>query len=165
MIIHLYAYAVPRSIRGTHTLMATLAERRERGIVDQAGSEAGPIDERAAKYAQGNAVLDSLVGRTLAGRSAYGDFAPAIDVFLKEHLFADLFERDVLGYRDREIATVSVLASLEGVEPMLGGHLRIALNLGVTEAQLRAVVGVIATTAGRASAQTAASVLDRVLER
>ncbi len=166
VMLHLYAYAgFPRSIRGIQTLMATLAERRERGIVDEAGSEAGPIDERPAKYERGKAVLDSLVGRTHAGRSAYGDFAPAIDVFLKEHLFADLFERDVLSYREREITTVSILVSLGGVEPMLGSHLGIALNLGVPEAQLREVVDVIATTAGRASAQTAASVLDRVLER
>ncbi len=166
VMLHLYAYAgFPRSIRGIQTLMATLAERRERGIVDEAGSEAGPIDERRAKYERGKAVLDSLVGRTHAGRSAYGDFAPAIDVFLKEHLFADLFERDVLSYREREITTVSILVSLGGVEPMLGSHLGIALNLGVPEAQLREVVDVIATTAGRASAQTAASVLDRVLER
>ena len=166
VMMHLYAYAgFPRSIRGIQTLMATLEERRERGIADESGPDAGPIDENEHKYARGKSVLDSLVGRTIEGRSDYGDFAPPIDVFLKEHLFADLFERDVLSYRDREITTVSILASLEGVEPMLGSHLSITLRLGVSEDQLRDVVDVIATTAGRTSALTASSVLDGVLER
>jgi alkylhydroperoxidase/carboxymuconolactone decarboxylase family protein YurZ len=163
VMIHLYAYAgFPRSIRGIQTLMAALEDRRERGIEDEAGPDAGPIDENEPKYARGKAALDSLVGRTIEGRSDYGDFAPAIDVFLKEHLFADLFERDVLSYRDREIATISTLSSLDGVEPMLGAHLEIALNLGVSEEQLRGVMRVIATTAGPGASETALGVLDRV---
>jgi hypothetical protein len=30
--------------------------------------------------------------------TGYSAFAPVIDTFLKEHLFADIFERDVLTY-------------------------------------------------------------------
>ena len=165
-MIHLYAYAgFPRSIRGIQTLMAALEERREHGILDEAGPEASPIDDHQPKYARGKAVLDSLAGRTLEGRTGYGDFAPAIDVFLKEHLFADLFERDVLSYRDREIVTVSILASLDGVEPMLGAHLGIARNLGIPEAQLQQVIRVVATTAGPRAAQTAREVLESIAGR
>lgn len=69
---------------------------------------------------------------------------PEIEVFLKEHLFAELFERDVLTYAERELATVAIIASLgKGVEPMLKGHMGIALNVGVTPDELRGVLAII----------------------
>jgi hypothetical protein len=37
-------------------------------------------------------------------------FSPAIDTFLKEHLFADIFVRDVISHQDRELATIAALA-------------------------------------------------------
>ncbi|MCP9235254.1 carboxymuconolactone decarboxylase family protein [Lewinella sp. JB7] len=160
-LTHLYAYAgFPRSIRSLRTLMATLEERRERGIDDPTGPDAGAIAEHQPKYARGKRVLEELIGRPLEGRSDYGDFAPAMDVFLKEHLFADLFERDVLSYRDREIVTISILASLGGVTPMLRGHLGIARNLGMTDAQLRNVLKIIGITAGAAAGEAALEVLE-----
>ena len=162
VLIHLYAYAgFPRSIQGLRTLLAVREERRAAGITDPAGAEASPIATTDMKYDRGKAILDSLVGRTLEGRSDYGDFAPAIDRFLKEHLFADLFERDVLGFLEREIATISILASMDGVEPMLAGHLGIARNLGVAESDLRMILDVIAVTAGRDYAQRARDLLNQ----
>jgi 4-carboxymuconolactone decarboxylase len=47
------------------------------------------------------------------------EFAPAIDAFLQDHLFGDIFGRDKLNFRDREIATIAALVSMEGVEPQL----------------------------------------------
>ena len=70
-------------------------------------------------------------------------FAPVIDQFLKEHLFADIFERDVLSYADREVVTLSALTTLGGVDLMLAGHTRIALGQGISQAQLIAVYQVL----------------------
>jgi alkylhydroperoxidase/carboxymuconolactone decarboxylase family protein YurZ len=33
------------------------------------------------------------------------DFAPAIDEYLKTHLFGDIFERDSVDWQSRELAT------------------------------------------------------------
>src|SRR5699024_4320910 len=96
--------------------------------------------------------------------SGYGAFAPAIDRFLKEHLFADLFERDVLTYAQRELVVISILSSLDGVEPMLGSHFNLSLNVGLTPSQLQQFVGVIETTLGEEKGEIAQSVLDNVLE-
>lgn len=65
------------------------------------------------------------------------DFAPAIDRFLKAHLFGAIFARDNLDWPSRELATLGVLSALPGVEPQLLAHLRIGMNVGLTEAQLR----------------------------
>ena len=67
--------------------------------------------------------------------------SPEVEVFLKEHLFCDLFERDVLTYAERELATVAVIASLgKGVEPMLRSHAGLAKRLGATDAQIEEIV-------------------------
>jgi len=87
-----------------------------------------------------------------------------MDTFLKEHLFADIFERDVLTWQERELVTVSVLSSIGGVEPMLQSHLKICLNVGLTPEQLRQFVSIIKSTIGQKEGNTAQSVLDEVLK-
>lgn len=165
-IVHLYAYAgFPRSIRGLQTLMTVLDERKARGIEDVVGSDASPIGDEKSKYDRGKAILEELTGVTEAGpKSGYAAFAPIIEVFLKEHLFADIFERDVLTYAERELVTVSVLSSIGGAEPMLRSHLIICLNVGLTPGQLQQFVGVIKSTVGEKEAKSAQSVLDEILK-
>ena len=91
------------------------------------------------------------------------DFAPAIDTYLKEHLFGDIFGRDNLSYEDREIATLGALAGLEGVEPQLMSHFNISLNIGLTETQLRGVIVALENSACPVVAQRATSALEKVL--
>jgi len=96
--------------------------------------------------------------------AGYAAFAPVIDTFLKEHLFADIFERDILSYPERELVTISVLSSIGGVEPMLRSHLNICLNVGLMPSQLQQFVNIIKSTAGEKEAKAAQSVLDEVLK-
>ena len=165
-MVHLYAYAgFPRSIRGLTTFMEVLDKRKANGIQDKQGPEASPISDDRDKYERGVETLYELTGSDWGNPdSGYGAFAPTIDRFLKEHLFADLFERDVLSYAQRELVTISILSSLDGVEPMLGGHINISLNVGLTPSQLQHFVDIIETTLGKEKAATAQSVLDNVLE-
>ncbi|HTN36193.1 MAG TPA: carboxymuconolactone decarboxylase family protein, partial [Arachidicoccus sp.] len=94
VIVHVYAYAgFPRSIRGLQTFMSVLDERKAKGIKDMVGADASPITDEHGKYDRGKAVLDSLLGAPQSGsRTGYSAFTPVIEVFLKEHLFADIFE-------------------------------------------------------------------------
>ncbi|MDO7853531.1 hypothetical protein [Hymenobacter convexus] len=54
--------------------------------------------------------------------TGYAAFSPEIARFLKEHLFADILERDVLAYQERELTAIAALMSLGGVESMLQGQ-------------------------------------------
>lgn len=166
VIVHVYAYAgFPRSIRGLQTFMAVLEERKTKGIHDVMGAEASPIKDERSKYDRGKAILDSLLGAPQTGpQTGYSAFAPVIEVFLKEHLFADIFERDVLSYVQRELVTISVLAGVGGVEPMLQSHLKICLNVGLTAEQLQQFVGIIKESVGKKEAKAAQQVLDEVLK-
>ena len=166
VIVHLYAYCgFPRSIRGLQTFMDVLDERKAKGIKDETGAEATPITDDRSKYARGKENLEILIGRPLTGpQRGYAAFAPVIEIFLKEHLFADIFERDVLTFAERELVTISVLGSIGGVEPMLRSHLSICLNLGLTPEQLMEFVGIINSTVGEKEAKDAQAVLDQVIE-
>ena len=166
VIVHLYAYCgFPRSIRGLQTFMEVLDERETRGLEDEIGEDATPINDERSKYERGRDNLEKLIGMTLTGpQRGYAAFAPAIEVFLKEHLFADIFERDVLTFTERELVTISVLSSIGGVEPMLRSHLSICLNLGMTPDQLKEFIVIIRITIGRKDAKAAQAVLDEVLE-
>ncbi|OPC69902.1 carboxymuconolactone decarboxylase [Elizabethkingia miricola] len=165
-LVHTYAYCgFPRSIRGLQTFMEVMDERKAKGTNDNVGKEASKIDETGSKYERGKKILGELTKTpqpdTLSGYSA---FAPTIDKFLKEHLFADIFERDVLTYVQRELVTVSVIAGIGNAEPMLKSHLTICLNVGLTPEQLQEYVEVLKTTLGKKEAKSAQKVLDEVLK-
>jgi alkylhydroperoxidase/carboxymuconolactone decarboxylase family protein YurZ len=164
-IVHLYAYCgFPRSIRGLQTFMEVLNERKARGINDVLGAEASPIKEERSKYERGREILGKLTGTPQVGpKTGYSAFAPEIDIFLKEHLFADIFERDVLTYSERELVTVSVLSSIGSVEPMLRSHLNICLNVGLSPEQLQQFVNTIKSTVGKKEAKAAQKILNEVL--
>lgn len=165
-IVHVYAYCgFPRSIRGLQTFMEVLDKRKANGINDEWGPEASPISAERNKYERGAETLYELTGKKWGKpESGYGAFSPEMDRFLKEHLFADIFERDVLSYGERELVTVSVLSSIGGVEPMLRSHLNICLNVGLTPKQLQQFAGVIKRTIGKKEAKAVQTVLDEVLE-
>lgn len=166
VMVHLYAYCgFPRSIRGLQTFMTVLDERKAKGIRDNQGPEASPITAKSTKYERGKAVLGALTGTSQDGpKTGYPAFAPEIEIFLKEHLFADIFERDVLSYTDRELVTIAVLSSIGGVEPMLNSHLSICLNLGLTPQHLQQFVSIIKSNIGETAAKSAQSVLNEVLK-
>ena len=166
IMVHLYAYCgFPRSIRGLQTFMEVVDEREAKGIKDEAGVEASPLNDNRSKYDRGKANLETLIGRPLDGpQTGYAAFAPVIEIFLKEHLFADIFDRDVLTYAERELVTVSVISAIGKAEPMLRSHLSICLNVGYTPDQLQEFVAIIHSTLGKKKAKAAQTVLNEVLE-
>lgn len=165
VLVHLYAYCgFPRSIRGLQTLMAVLEERQKKGVIDKMGREASPITSKEPKYERGKKILQQLTGQPeTSPKRGYSAFSPEMDVFLKEHLFADIFERDVLSYADRELTTISVLTSIGDAEPMLQSHLGICLNVGMTEGQLKQAFSLIETAVGQGEADAGRAVLRQVM--
>jgi alkylhydroperoxidase/carboxymuconolactone decarboxylase family protein YurZ len=165
VLVQLYAYCgFPRSLSGINTLMQLLDERKAQGQHDVVGRTASPIASTASKYERGKQNLEKLTGKPETGpKTGANAFSPESDVFLKEHLFADIFERDVLTFQERELATVAALVSLGGVEPMLQFHLGAGLHVGLTEAQLRQLIGLCEAAVGQPQAEAARAVLAKVL--
>ena len=101
---------------------------------------------------------------TLPPKAAYQLFAPGIDTFLKEHLFADIFGRGVLDFKTREIATVSALAAMHGTGAQLQFHMKAAMNVGVTQPEMENILAVLKSRLGDEEAENAAAIYRKILE-
>jgi 4-carboxymuconolactone decarboxylase len=167
VLVQLYAYCgFPRSLNGINTFMNVVEERKAKGITDVEGKEATPITDNANKYETGKKTLQTLTGREEKGpKSGANAFAPAIDTFLKEHLFADIFSRDILTHQQRELATISVLSAMEGVASQLQFHLAVGINIGLTESQLNQVFSIIETHIGKQQSEIAKNVLLKMADK
>jgi 4-carboxymuconolactone decarboxylase len=162
ILVQMYAYAgFPRSLNGINTFMGVLEEREQKGIKDVPGKEPGSMPDNKSSIERGTEIQTRLIGAPATGK--YITFAPAIDAFLKGHLFGDIFGRDNLDYQSRELATISALASMEGVNPQLQSHFNVGLNTGLTEAQLRGLITVLEANVGKKQAANANEALGKVL--
>lgn len=166
VLVHLYAYTgFPRSLNALSAFMEVVDERKAKGIEDTVGREASPVPSDFNRDEYGAKVRAKLAGREkdISG-AKWQLFSPAIDMFLKEHLFADIFVRDVISHQDRELATIAALANMTGTEGQLAFHLGAAMNTGLTEAQMKDFISVLNAGAAPKIAENAKEVLDKVLK-
>jgi len=163
VLVQLYAYAgFPRSLNALTELMKVLEARKQRGIRDAPGRAPGrAIPKGEALLAAGTANQTKLAGGPVRG--PLFEFAPAIDEYLKTHLFGDIFERDNLDWQSRELATVGMLSALPGAAAQLQSHMRVSMNVGLTASQLRQLTEVLADRVGADNARRAREALERQL--
>jgi len=162
VLVQLYAYTgFPRSLNALQTFADVLEQRKQDGIKDELGKEASPFPTDKTKLQFGTEMQTKLVGQPVKGEVF--EFAPAIDQFLKEHLFGDIFGRDNLDWKNRELATISALAVLGGVENQLRSHFRVGMYNGITAAQLTNLLSIIQSKVGAKEADAASRVLQGVL--
>lgn len=141
VLVQLYAYCgFPRSMGALNTFIGVLQERKAQGINDAEGALPTLQDvSRGVEYGATNQ-------RKLFGRDAQGAvlaFAPAIDQYLKAHLFGDIFGRDNLDWKTRELATIAMLAAMDGVENELNVHIAHGKYNGLTDAQVDKIITLV----------------------
>jgi alkylhydroperoxidase/carboxymuconolactone decarboxylase family protein YurZ len=162
VLVQMYAYAgFPRSLNGIDTFMRVLEEREQKGIKDKLGKEPSPLPANKSSIELGTEIQTRLIGAPATGK--YITFAPAIDKFLKGHLFGDIFGRDNLDFQSREIATISALANMKGVNPQLQSHFNVGFNTGLTEVQMKSLISVLEAKVGKQEADNANAILGKVL--
>lgn len=162
ILVQLYAYTgFPRSLNALGEFMKVVESRRQRGIQDNPGRDPGPVPTGAELKALGTANQTKLSGAPVKG--ALFDFAPAIDEYLKTHLFGAIFARDNLDWQSRELATLGALAAMPGVESQLQSHIRISINTGLTGPQLRQLADALGERGQADAAGRARAALDRHL--
>lgn len=163
-LVQLYAYCgFPRSLNALNTFKAVLDERKLKGITDSTGKEIVAENNVADKYEQGRKVLETLTQTPQAKPvPGFGEFAPRIDAFLKEHLFADIFASDVLTYQQRELVTIAALAAMPGTEGQLQAHIGMGMNTGITEKQLAGIFDLIERHITKGQADIARNLLSKV---
>ena len=162
ILVQLYAYTgFPRSLNGISTFIGVMEERENKGLKDEKGKEANLFPANINSIELGTEIQTRLAGKPVTG--AIFTFTPAIDQFLKGHLFGDIFGRDNLDFQSREIATISALSSMEGVNSQLQAHFSIGFNTGLTETQMRNLIAVLEIKVGKKEADNANDVLGKVI--
>ena len=148
LVGQLYAYCgFPRALNAAATLMKIegYGLTRRRGEAESAENENGGKIRNGGSFVLGDKALEigtanqtKLCGGPVKG--ALFDFHPQLDEYLKTHLFGDIFARDTLDWRTREIVTIAALAARPETEPQMKAHIAIGKVNGVTDAQARAIV-------------------------
>ena len=163
VLTQLYAYSgFPRSLNAIEVFMNVLEERKSKGIQDQQGKEIALATGTTNKYEQGRKVLEILTKMPQAKPApGFGAFVPRVDAFLKEHLFADIFDSDVLSLQQRELVTISALAAMPGVESQLRAHIGMGKNIGITDSQLVQITSLIEQYINRTQSNTLRKLLSQ----
>ena len=163
ILVQLYAYAgFPRSLNALGELLKVVEARKARGIEDAPGRE----PSRAVATGDDLIAIGTANQTKISGgpvKNAVTDFAPVINQFLQAHLFGDIFERDNLDWQSRELATVGALAAVPGLEAQLRSHMGASLRVGLSAAQLRQVVRILAAHADPQAAERANAALTQAL--
>ncbi|NYI01125.1 carboxymuconolactone decarboxylase family protein [Cupriavidus plantarum] len=117
------------------------------------------------RYEQGLRMLSAVDGT--AGievieslKKSFPDFAR----YIVEFPFGDIYAREALGLRERELATVAALCALGNARPQLRVHLHAALHVGCTPAEVVEVVMQMAVYAGFPAALNGLAVVKEVFE-
>lgn len=134
----------PRGIRGTDIFIDVLSARKAKGIDDKYGRDASIIKDNLTKFERGLAVHTTVTGLT-EEQLHFGamSFIPKIDIQLKEYVFADVYESNVLTYAEREIITVSALMAMNDIEPQIRFHINTAFQVGLSEEDIRSIIAVM----------------------
>ena len=102
-----------------------------------------------SRLERGRRVLDEIDGE--AGHkvvAALADIAPDFATYLFEFPFGDIYSRQGLDLRSREIATIAALAAMGNAAPQLKVHIEAGLNVGLTRDEIVEVLMQMAVYAG-----------------
>lgn len=107
------------------------------------------MSEHQTRFERGAAKLAEVDGQ--AGQNvidALQDIAPDFANYVIEFPFGDIYSRDGLSLRDRQIATIAALAALGNAQPQLKIHIQAGLNVGLSQQEITEVLMQMAVYAG-----------------
>lgn len=112
------------------------------------------------RYERGSRMLGAVDGP--AGLEVIENLAKSFPDFARyvlEFSFGDIYAREGLGLRERELATVAALCALGNAQPQLRVHVHAALHVGCTPAEVVEVVMQMSVYAGFPAALNGLSVV------
>jgi 4-carboxymuconolactone decarboxylase len=107
------------------------------------------MSNQQTRFQRGAARLAEVDGK--AGQNvidALQDIAPDFANYVIEFPFGDIYSREGLSLRDRQIATIAALAALGNAQPQLKIHIQAGLNVGLTQQEITEVLMQMAVYAG-----------------
>jgi 4-carboxymuconolactone decarboxylase len=117
-------------------------------------------DWRAERHEKGAESVKQVLGpRAEESLATLGELGDRII----ETIYGDIYQRDGLTLKERQIATLCMLMALGGKDRQVKVHMRAGLRVGITEDELRELVIQLAAYAGFPAAINAQAQLNEVL--
>jgi len=140
VILQMSVYSgFPSAINAINAFKEVLAERQSQGIKDNLGKQPSqPSSDRLALGEQELSQLDPLQVERL--KQAFDDFSPELTQFILEYGYGDIFSRDNLTKKHRQIATIAALTALGNAKPQLQFHINAGLTIGISEEEIKEIM-------------------------
>ena len=107
------------------------------------------MGEETDRSKRGKAILDSLHPDAFAAvQDAMADIAPDFADYIRDFAFGDIYGRDGLALRDRQITTIAALAAIGNAAPQLKVHIKAGLRVGLTRQEIVEILMQMAVYAG-----------------
>lgn len=116
--------------------------------------------EHKTRFEQGSARLAEVDGQ--AGEEVVEPLGD-LGRYIVEFAFGDIYSRQGLSLRDRELATVAMLTAMGAREPQLKVHIGAALNVGLTKQEIEETILQTVPYAGFPTAINAMNVFQEVV--
>jgi 4-carboxymuconolactone decarboxylase len=119
-------------------LTATISKAKEQIVTNE-----------QTRYERGLDTLSRIDGK--AGQNvidSLADIAPEFSKYLIEFPFGDIYSRQGLGLREREIATIAALTAMGTATPQLKVHIEAGLNVGLSRDEIIEVLMQMSVYAG-----------------
>lgn len=169
VLIHTLVYAgVPAALNGINAARSVFQEHPSAAghpdDVAATGPRRSESESSQDRYTRGLAALAAVDGH--AGEavvSSLADMAPDLGRYIIEFVFGDIYDRDGLDLRVREMASVAMCTALGTAAPQLRVHLHGLFNTGGTKDEAVEIITHLAAYAGFPAALNAITSLRSVL--
>ncbi|MBD1918660.1 MULTISPECIES: carboxymuconolactone decarboxylase family protein [Cyanophyceae] len=103
----------------------------------------------STRYTRGQEALARIHGHIGEGvMNALGDIAPDFARFIIEFPYGDIYSREGLSPKERQIATIASLVTLGNAPTELRAHIQGSLNVGCTRDEIVEIIMQMAVYAG-----------------
>lgn len=163
VILQMSVYSgFPSSINAMGAMKEVLQERKDQNVIDNVGNKATNITTDRLK--DGLSVLSSI-DPSIVNNLQYGydDIAPELTQFILEYAYSDIYARNNLDKKYRQIATIAALTAMGNAEPELKFHINAGLNVGLTVEEIKEIMLLMTIYAGFPAAINGINVLKGVL--
>lgn len=154
----------PKSICAMSILQEVLEERKNQGIIDQEGTpfQVEELSNRLNKGSDELALLNKNQEQIL--RENFDSFSPELVQFTLEYGYADIYSRNNLNKKSRQIATIAALATLGNAPAQLRFHISAGLNVGLTVDEIKEIMLLMTVYSGFPNTINGMTILKEAVE-
>lgn len=165
IIIQMSSYVgFPKAICGMNTFKEVLNERKNNGLEDKDGEPASTNGNNINRYNLGAEYLRLLdKNQVEILEKNFNQFFPELSQFIIEYGYGDIYSRNNINLKYRQIATIAALTTI-GAYPQLKFHINAGLNIGINNDEMKGIMLMMTVYAGFPASINGTNILKEILD-